>query len=246
MKSIIIIGMLLVSTSFAQIRYGAILIRDKGGDSLAINADGSLNVSTSAVDTSVVTVYGTASVSAVDTAVVTVYGTASVSAVDTASVIAQDYIQWRKDNGYGFTVGAVDLDIDTGDSLYVSFFVPDTAGRARMRIIASNSVAGSVKIQEGAVSDSAAGSEITIYNVDRNSANVSFITHPNLIDVGKVTSNAGISTAGTTIYYQGLANAAVPVDTYITLKENTEYAVLIVSTAENGVASIILEWDETE
>lgn len=59
MKKLFLILLLLTNVALCATKYGAILIRDADGDSLAINADGSLNVtSTPSSDTAVVQLNG--------------------------------------------------------------------------------------------------------------------------------------------------------------------------------------------
>lgn len=171
----------------------------------------------------------------------------------TWALVTVEYEHYEAHNGNMYTIVALDGDLDTGDSLSISFFVPDTATEIHWVPSAFNSVAASVRLLEAPTIDTSTGTEVSIYNRNRRSSNETIIQHPNQLDTGIVTINTSISDSGTVLDPTYIGTNGTPVqaqsgatrgEAELILKTNTVYTLLLIGQADNGLAAIRMTWYE--
>lgn len=147
-----------------------------------------------------------------------------------------------------------------GQMTMIAFNTPDTTKYIHMFSHASSTAASTWTVYEVADLDVDEGTQLTIYNHDRNSATESVVTSIETVPVAnKATSYTVAQAAGATlstatpIYQRYLGAAAAGADTggesrnddEFILKRNTQYAFVIANTtADDNTHNIILNWYE--
>jgi hypothetical protein len=147
-----------------------------------------------------------------------------------------------------------------GEMTIIAFNTPDTTKWIHMFAEWSSTAASTATIYEAADLDVEEGTDLAIYNRDRNSATASVVTTIETVpEAGKATSYTVAQAAGATlstatpIYQKYLGAAAAGADTlgesrdaheFILLK-NTQYAFVIANTtADDNTHNIVLNWYE--
>ena len=147
-----------------------------------------------------------------------------------------------------------------GDMTMVAFNTPNTTKYIHMLAEWSSTAASTAAIYEVADLDVDEGTDLAIYNRDRNSATASTVsTIETVPEAGKATSYTVAQAAGATlstatpIYLKYLGAAAAGADTggeqrdsnEFILKRNTQYAFVITNTtADDNTHNIVLNWYE--
>jgi len=142
----------------------------------------------------------------------------------------------------------------------IAFNTPNTTKRIHMFAEWSSTAASTATIYEIADLDVDEGTDLTIYNRDRNSLTASTVsTIETVPEAGKATSYTVAQAAGATlstanpIYHKYLGAGAAGADTAgesrdaheFILKQNTQYAFVIANTtADDNTHNIILNWYE--
>lgn len=149
---------------------------------------------------------------------------------------------------------------NTGEMTMIAFNTPNTTKWIHIIFEASSTAAAYMGIYEVADLDVDEGTQLTIYNRDRNSATLSVVTSVETVPVAnKATSYTEAQAAGATLsvatelerHYMGAAAAgadiagqARAVSEWI-LKQATQYAFVIVSTTnDDNTHSLRLSWYE--
>ncbi len=257
-KYLFILLFCLASYCQAARKFGSILIQDEDGDSLLINADGSLNVtSTPSSDTAIVQLNGdTIPISVTDTIESKIIGytgsTYQYPRLDksTWSIQCISYEHHEIHSGSMYSVSVVDVDLDGGDTMSLTFKVPDTTKEIHIVVHASNSSKSIFKILEGPTVDTTTGTELTIYNRNGQSSNESILMHPNLLDTSIIVQNIGITDSGTVLdpiiigtgKNKGSGETRGSLERICT--QNTIYTFIIIGISDNGGASLEIVWYE--
>ena len=162
---------------------------------------------------------------------------------------AKNTVDWNHHQiheGDSFHISVRDSDLDTDAELKVAFKTPNTTIWGHCRVKGSNTVNGEFKFLEAATVTADTGSQISITNRNRNSATTS-----GMLDMGasatanKATLGATVTDDGTVIYQEllGAYNAKAETGEFV-LKKNTVYVARIIGNADNGRASLHMDWDE--
>lgn len=169
----------------------------------------------------------------------------------TRAQVGIDYAHHEIHAGSSYTATLNDNDLDNGDTMSVSFKTPDTAKYFHMVAIMSNTSSSLAEILEAPTVTNGSGVEIPCINRNRNSDKVSGALSIEATPVeSEVSTNATITADGTAIYseYIGVGKEKGTSDTRslseFILKQNTIYSFRITGEADNGNASIILDWYE--
>ena len=149
---------------------------------------------------------------------------------------------------------------NVGEMTMIAFNTPDSTTYIHMFAEASSTAASTFSIYEVADLDVDEGTQLTIYNRDRNSATLSTVKSIETTPVAnKATSYTVAQAAGATlstaipIYVKYLGAAAAGADTSgetrdsheFILKRNTQYAFVIANTTDDtNTHNIILNWYE--
>lgn len=149
---------------------------------------------------------------------------------------------------------------NTGEMTMIAFNTPNTAKWIHVVFEASSTAAAYMAIYEVADLDVDEGTDLAIYNRDRNSATTSVVsTIETVPEAGKATSYTEAQAAGATLstatelerHYMGAAAAGADVSgtaratSEWILKQATQYAFVIVSTTnDDNTHSIRLSWYE--
>jgi hypothetical protein len=149
---------------------------------------------------------------------------------------------------------------NVGEMTMIAFNTPDSTTYLHMFAEASSTAASTFSIYEVADLDVDEGTQLTIYNRDRNSSTLSTVTIIETTPVAnKATSYSVVQAAGATlstaipIYVKYLGAAAAGADTSgetrdsheFILKRNTQYAFVIANTTDDtNTHNIILNWYE--
>lgn len=149
---------------------------------------------------------------------------------------------------------------NTGEMTMIAFNTPNTAKWIHIVFEASSTAASYMAIYEVADLDVDEGTDLAIYNRDRNSATTSVVsTIETVPEAGKATSYTEAQAAGATLstatelerHYMGAAAAGADVSgtaratSEWILKQATQYAFVIVSTTnDDNTHSIRLSWYE--
>lgn len=147
-----------------------------------------------------------------------------------------------------------------GEMTIIAFNTPATAPYVHMFAEFSSTAASTAAIYEVADLDVDEGTDLAIYNRDRNSATVSTVsTIETVPEEGKATSYTVAQAAGATLstatplYLKYLGSAAAGADTggehrdahEFVLKHSTQYAFVITNTtADDNTHNIVLNWYE--
>jgi hypothetical protein len=147
-----------------------------------------------------------------------------------------------------------------GEMTMIAFNTPNTTKWIHMLAEWSSTAASTATIYEIADLDVDEGTDLTIYNRDRNSLTASTVsTIETVPEAGKATSYTVAQAAGATlstanpIYHKYLGAGAAGADTAgesrdaheFILKQNTQYAFVIANTtADDNTHNIILNWYE--
>lgn len=144
--------------------------------------------------------------------------------------------------GTGFFCSDIDADIDTAAAKYWRFTTPDTTARIHFRVSVVCAAAATVYLYENPTLD-AAGTGLTEFNCDRNSATAAAMT--TFYDT--TTSNDGtllkailVGTNNPAVKFGGNARTEFE----LILKQNEDYLVKVVTDADNNKATMIAEWYE--
>lgn len=149
---------------------------------------------------------------------------------------------------------------NTGEMTMIAFNTPDTAKWIHIVFEAQVTAAAYMAIYEAADLDVDEGTDLAIYNRDRNSATTSVVsTIETTPEAGKATSYNEAQAGGATLstateimrHYMGAAAAGADVSGQLRstaefiLKQNTQYAFVIVSTTnDDNTHNITLSWYE--
>ncbi len=161
-----------------------------------------------------------------------------------------DYDHHEIHGGSAFSCKHYDADLDNGDTLNLSFLVPASTGK-RIHLVASgsNSSAALFELLEGPTITAESGTQTAVFNRDRNSAKESIITDIDGV-ANKMTEDATLTADGTAIETVPLAagkskvvDATRGISEWL-LKSATAYTLRITGAADNGVATLHLDWYE--
>jgi len=147
-----------------------------------------------------------------------------------------------------------------GEMTMIAFNTPNTTKWIHMLATFSSTAAATAAIYEVADLDVDEGTDLAIYNHDRNSSTASVVsTIETTPEAGKATSYTVAQAAGATlstatpIYLRNLGAAAAGADTggesrsnnEFILKQGTQYAFVIANTtADDNTHNIVLNWYE--
>lgn len=171
-----------------------------------------------------------------------------------------DYEHHEIHGGSSFSCHYFNDCTNIGEMTMIAFNTPDTAKWIHIVFEASSTAAAYMAIYEDADLDVDEGTDLTIWNRDRNSATASVVsTIETVPEAGKATSYTEAQAAGATLstaselerHYMGAAAAGADVSGQARatsewiLQQNTQYAFVIVSTtADDNTHSIRLSWYE--
>ena len=149
---------------------------------------------------------------------------------------------------------------NVGEMTIIAFWTPNTTKWIHMLLEGSSTAASTITIYEDSDLDVDEGTDLAIYNRDRNSGTASTVLSVETVpEAGKATSYTVAQAAGATlstakpIYQKYLGAAAAGADTAgeardtheFILKQNTQYAFVIANTtADNNTHNIVLNWYE--
>jgi len=153
--------------------------------------------------------------------------------------------------GSSYTIWATDADLDIGDTLKIVFTTPNTTKWLHMLSVARNSSASTFQIQEAPTVGAAKGTESLVMNRNRNVADTSAVISVAASPlINKVSVGSALTAAGTIIDQETIGvgkdkgtSASRGLDEFI-LKQSTTYAISIIGLADNGNASLKLDWYE--
>ena len=152
--------------------------------------------------------------------------------------------------GKSFFVSVYDVDLDTSDTLALSLLTPALT-KIHVLVLIDNTSTSLFEIIEGATNVD--GSNIPVYNRDRNSATTSEIMSSKLTPTPNVVTTGSTFTGGTTIHSQVIRElgggkekigGATRGSAEIILKVNTIYAFRLTGLADNGSANVGISWYE--
>ena len=153
--------------------------------------------------------------------------------------------------GSAYVVTGTDADLDTDAELTIAFTTPDTTKWIHLLALASCTSAAYWEVLEGPTITNGTGSDLVIYNKNRNSANTSgVLTIESPAEAGKATLTPTITNDGTVLQAQYLGSGKEKISGEIratgewVLKQNTTYAFRLTGNADNGKAAIELVWYE--
>lgn len=162
--------------------------------------------------------------------------------------------------GSSFTCHFNNDTTNTGEMTMIAFNTPDTTKWIHMVVEASSTAGAYLAIYEAADLDVDEGTDLAIYNRDRNSATASTVTTIETVpEAGKATSYTEAQAAGATLstatelmrHYMGAAatgadiSGGVRATAEFILKQNTQYAFVIVATSDDtNTHNLILSWYE--
>ena len=147
--------------------------------------------------------------------------------------------------GKSFFVSAYDADLDTSDTLALAFLTPALT-KIHVLALIDNTSASLFEIIEGATNVN--GSNIPVYNRDRNSATTSEIMSAKATPTPNVVTTGSTFTGGTTIHSQVIGGGKEKIggqtrgSAEIILKVNTIYAFRLTGLADNGSANVGISW----
>ena len=168
-----------------------------------------------------------------------------------------DYAHHEIHGGSSYFIDTYDTDLDTGDTLAICFKTPDT--KKWLHMIASVETSGSIEysIYEGATITADDGTDITIWNRNRNSSNTSGIltieSSPEAGEATLITAGTGITAGGDTIKQVIMGSGSNPAtarggtsrgEEEFILEQNTIYAFIVIGQADNIRITISLSWYE--
>lgn len=149
---------------------------------------------------------------------------------------------------------------NTGEMTMIAFNTPNTTKWIHMIFEASSTAGAYMAIYEVADLDVDEGTDLTIYNRDRNSATASTVTTIETTpEAGKATSYTEAQAAGATLstateidrHYLGAATTGADISgqqrgvAEFILKQNTQYAFVVVSTSnDDNTHNLVLSWYE--
>jgi hypothetical protein len=162
--------------------------------------------------------------------------------------------------GSSFTCHYSNDTTNTGEMTMIAFNTPNTTKWLHIIIEASSTAGSYLAIYEVADLDVDEGTQLAVYNRDRNSATTSVITSIETVPVAnKATSYNEAQAAGATLstaneifrFYMGAAAAGADIRGEARaaaewiLKQNTQYAFVIVATSnDDNTHNLVLSWYE--
>lgn len=171
-----------------------------------------------------------------------------------------DYEHHEIHGGSTFTCHFSNTCTNTGEMTIIAFNTPNTTKWIHLVFEASSTAGAYMAIYENADLDADEGQALTIYNRNRNSATTSAVTSIETTPVAnRATSFVEAEAAGATLststelqrIYMGAAASGANVrgdaraSAEWVLKQNTQYAFVIVSTSDDdNVHNIALNWYE--
>lgn len=169
------------------------------------------------------------------------------STTNSVQVINYDHAELH--DGRAFHCGAIDDDLDAGDTLVIAFKTPNTIRWSHLIPEISNTSGSLYELLEAPTIDVGTGTVGNILNRNRNSLNASgmlsvagvanqFTINPTMSDDGLVIDSDLIS-AGK----EKISGASRGEHEWL-LKQNTLYALRVTGQADNGKCSINLNWYE--
>lgn len=161
-----------------------------------------------------------------------------------------DYAHHEIHAGSAFVLSATDLDLDTAQVLSIAFTTPNTAKYFHVVASGSNTSNSEWEILEGPTITVDTGSDLVIYNRNRNSLAASGALNIKTVPAAGATLTPTITVDGTILEAETIGagkNQSTGVtrsDAEWILKPNTTYAFRITGLADNGTASVRLFWYE--
>ena len=150
-----------------------------------------------------------------------------------------------------FKVDVNDDDLDTNDTLSIYLKTPNTTARIHMFYSAYSSGATTFELLEGPTVTAGTGSQLAVYNRDRNNANVSTVLDNTATPVANKTSlNVTTTADGTQLHHEMLGSGKNKLsgDTRDAnewiLKQNTGYVFRITGDSNDNRVNLILNFYE--
>jgi hypothetical protein len=153
--------------------------------------------------------------------------------------------------GHMFKVDTSDDDLDNTETLSVYLKTPDTTARIHMFYSVYSSGAATFELLEGPTVTSGTGSQLTIYNRERNSATASTVwDNTGTPVVNKASLNVTTTADGTQLHHEmlgsgknKLAGDTRDANEWI-LKQNTKYVFRVTGDANDNRVNLILNFYE--
>lgn len=171
-----------------------------------------------------------------------------------------DYEHHEIHAGSSFTCHYSNDTTNTGEMTMIAFNTPNTTKWLHIVVEASSTAGSYLAIYEAADLDVDEGTDLVIYNRDRNSLNASTVTTIETTpEAGKATSYNESQAGGATLstaseiyrYYMGAATTGADINgtaratSEWILKQNTQYAFVIVATSNDAnTHNLMLSWYE--
>ena len=154
--------------------------------------------------------------------------------------------------GDSFVLFVEDVDIDAAEVLIIAFTTADATRWLHAVVVAANSAACRFEILEGPTITDDTGTDLVPYNRNRNSATVSTVRSIKAVAVAnQATRNPTITGDGTVIWSEtmgGYKNASGSAGSATRQEwifdQGVTYAFRITAIANDGVASIAVNWYE--
>ena len=169
----------------------------------------------------------------------------------THALIQIGYEHHEVHDGSSFMATAIDVDLDSGELLNITFTTPAlTLGGIHMIAMASNSSASKFEILEAPTVTANSGTPMSVFNRNRNSSAVTAVKSIATVPISGATLTSTVTVDGTVIKTEimgvgknsGASGSRDEME--LILKGATTYVFRITGLADNGLASIILTWYE--
>jgi hypothetical protein len=154
-------------------------------------------------------------------------------------------------NGRSYTAYVYDTDLDNAETLNICFKTPDTSSYVHVTKAVYNTVRSLFELLEAPTVTAGSGTDRDAVNRRRTSSNTSdILSMAGTPAAGKYTYNATITNDGTLLLGETVGGGSGPTSSSgvsrgmleWVLKPNTIYAFRLTSLANDGNASIFLEW----
>jgi hypothetical protein len=162
-----------------------------------------------------------------------------------------DYAHHEIHDGSSYFICTTNEDFDTAELLNITFTTPAlTVAGIHILFKVSNTAASRFEILEAPTVTANSGSALAVYNMNRNSANVTSVKSIATVPISGATLTSTVTVDGTVIYTDlaGLGrDGGYSEKTHsgeIILKASTTYVFRLTGLADNGLASINLSWYE--
>jgi len=154
--------------------------------------------------------------------------------------------------GDSFTANSADTSMALSDTLILAFKTPDTTKWVHLIASYTSKAAGHVDIFEGPTWDASSGSQLPVYNSERNSSNTTAVledttgvfTDTNNIVLNPTTFAGGTAIRTLYVFAAKSSGGGERNTEEIILKQGTTYGICFTADAGSNAADVHLTWYE--